>query len=571
MYIKFKVIRWRNLLATGNTWTEIELDRHERTLIYGENGHGKSTMLDALTFVLFGRAFRNLNKPLLVNSINGEDCVVELEFIIGTNHYKIIRGIKPNFFEVYCNGQMKDQNAGVYDYQDYLEKNILKFNFKTFRQIMALGSKAFVPFMQLVALDRRNVIEELLDIQIFSAMAKVTRNKLDHLRERLNEVNLTIKNTQEKIELQHTNILHNTSQNEAMIETNLQTIANGEDFIKLYQIEIKNNEVAITILAAIVSDHQKILGKLTELQQLESAMKHNHNKYLQQHKFFYENDSCPTCKQPIDATFKEVQLEEHQVKVLDLEIGLLKIGNLITEITEQVKVITQANNEIRQHDANINENLVKIEQLKNWNQKLLDENSNLVTLILGAEHNDVQLQRLIKELEIEEIKKTHLMAAKRYLEVSASLLKDGGIKASIIKQYLPIMNNFINKYLSYMDFFAQFTLDENFEESILARHRDKFAYESFSNGQQLRIDLALLFAWRSVAKVKNSVDTNILIMDEIIDSSLDNQGVEDFFKLILAFRDTNIFIISPKGDTLLDKFDHNIKFELKSNFSEIVS
>ena len=542
--------------------------QHERTLICGDNGAGKTTLLDALTFVLFGRAFRNINKPLLCNTVNDQDCVVELIFLIGKISYLIRRGIKPNIFEIYINGKMVDQNAGIYDYQDYLEKNILKFNLKTFKQIMVLGSKSFIPFMQLTAADRRVVIEELLDIQIFSAMAKVTRNKLDHLRDTIKELEKDISVTNEKITLQKQNILNNTTLNQSKIATNNQTIQTDKETITT----LTNRNVLLmdTIKNIQPKEIDAVSTNLTKMQKIHAQLSQNLTKNKKDHNFFNNNDNCPTCKQQIDLLFKQAELDRIDIKQLELHDGLTKLEALMNHAHNTITKTNQILQQILQHQTEIDLNRVKVQQLEEWNKKLEVENIQLQQMTYDAETNDLQLQKFFASLNDLNMTLSHHKDAKKYLELAGMMLKDGGIKASIVKQYLPIMNNYINKYLSFLDFFANFTLNENFEESILARHRDKFAYESFSDGEKLRIDLALLFAWCSVAKTKNSVDTNLLILDEIIDSSLDNQGIDDFFKLLSAVKDTNIFVISPKGDILVDKFDHVIRFEKRQNFSEIV-
>lgn len=570
MYIKFRVIRWKNFLATGNDWIEIQLDKYEKTLIYGANGAGKSTLLDALTFALFGKAFRNLNKPLLVNSINGQDCVVELEFTINNVEYKIVRGIKPNIFEVYINGKMVDQNAGVYDYQDYLEKNILKFNFKTHRQIQALGNKGFTPFMQLTALDRRIIIEELLDIQIFSVMAKVTRNKMDHVRDELHDLDRNIIVTEEKIELQKQNIQRTAAVIQDKIDSNKLQIQCGNEVIADLAIEVETLEKVVADLQQTLTNRNGVQNQLDTMVRLQAQISQNKNKITKDIDFFNKSDTCPTCKQHIDDQFKAMHLTQCSMKEVELVNGLEELGKVMVQTKAQLLEIDKTLEVIAQNQTNIRINQQKIRQQEEWNQKLLEENHSLETMNINSAANDVNLQNLQAELQNSLSNRETLQRKKRLLEVAASLLKDNGIKTSIIKQYLPIINKYINQYLSFMDFNANFTLNENFEESIMARHRDKFAYESFSDGQQLRIDLALLFAWRSVAKLKSSVDTNILIMDEIVDRSLDFSGVDDVFRLISSFKDSNIFILSPKGDTLVDKFDHSIKFELKKDFSEVV-
>lgn len=569
MFVKFKTIRYKNLLAVGNSFIEIYLDRNDKTLIYGENGSGKSTVLDALSFVLFKKAFREVNKPLLVNTITGEQCVVEVEFEVGSTEYLIRRGIKPEIFEIYQNGKMLDQQNGVIDYQDILEKQILKFNFKTFKQIMVLGSKSFVPFMKLTASERRSVIEELLDIQIFSAMAKVTRNKLDSVRDRLNDHERNVQVLQEKTDLLTASLQSNVDQHKAKIELNQISMLEHYGFIKDLKLDISMDEVGIEKLHKVTNQLSGIQNHLDRLTKLQTQISTNKNKIHKDALFFKDNNTCPTCKQSIEAHFRTTQVITCTEKELELAQGLIDLEKIIEETKAKLQAVNDALNQIMQLQSNIQFTQQKIKNLEDWNKKLQEEiiSLQLSTKAIGSNE---QLNQFINEKDNLINLINSLKIEKRHLEAIALMLKDGGIKASIIKQYLPIMNNFINKYLSFMDFSANFTLNETFEESIMARHRDKFAYESFSDGQKLRIDLALLFAWRAVAKVKNSVDTNILIMDEIIDSSLDNAGIDDFFKLISSFKETNIFIISPKGDVLVDKFENTIKFALVNSFTEIV-
>lgn len=569
MFISFKTIRYKNFLAVGNSWIEIQLDKHEKTLICGENGAGKTTIIDALTFALFKKAFRNINKPLLVNSITQEQCEVEVEFEIGTVEYKVRRGIKPEIFEIYKNGKLINQTS-VYDYQDVLEKQILKFNFKTFKQIIILGSKSFVPFMQLPALDRRIVIEELLDIQIFSQMAKITRNKLDVKRDLIRDLESAIKVLEEKIDLQLANLQTNADQYQGIIDTNLQTITNGQTIIN--QLEQENSDANMQIFhwQGLVGDQSALQTQLTKLQQLQFSIQQNHTKTKKNITFFENNDECPTCTQTITDAFKKSSIKEHSDKLTEFNMGLDQIQKHISSVINQLDANGKILTTIAQLQTNIQVNTQKINQQKAWQTQLEVENSNLQIKIFNLETNDTNLKILQDDLNLKRNALDIEKNLKRHLEYTASLLKDTGIKTNIIKQYLPKINACINHYLSLMDFNVNFSFNETFEESIMARHRDKFAYESFSEGQKLRIDFALLFAWRAVAKLKNSVDTNLLIMDEVIDGSLDNLGIQDFFTLISNMKDVNMFIISPRGDVLEDKFEHVIKFGLVNDFTEIV-
>lgn len=570
MYILFQEVRYKNFLATGNDWTTIKLDEHPLSLVYGLNGAGKTTFIDAITFALFGRAFRNINKPLLVNTINDADCVVEVTFKIGTRKYKVVRGIKPAIFEIWCDGVLRSQNAGAFDYQNHLEKEVLKFNFKSFKQIVVLGSKSFVPFMQLVAADRRAVIEDILYIQVFSSMAKTTKKKLDTVNEQFKEIQRDINVVNEKIELQKQNIDENTKRNQTKIDENLQEIENHLETVKKYQeciekVQKQIDEIQINYttetLAQLKVDQKKYLVVETKIVQ-------NIERICKELNFFSGNDICPTCKQDIETSFKESTIKKHECKKNEMEQGFTDLSVRIANIAEQIAAFESMLKQISTYRNDISNKQTKISQILVWVKRFEEDNQKIQGLVFNEANSNAMLRTLEDQLVVLEEQKTEIYTRKRYLEVAANMLKDSGIKTEIIKQYLPIINGFINSYLSFMEFHVNFTLNEEFEESIMARHRDEFSYESFSDGEKLRIDLALLFAWRSVAKIKNSIDTNLLIMDEILDASYDISGIDDFFKLIRSMKDINIFIISPKGELILDKFEHIIKFEKKNSFSE---
>jgi DNA repair exonuclease SbcCD ATPase subunit len=558
-----------NFLSTGNVFTEIQLDRHPTTLVVGANGAGKTTFIDAITFALFGKAFRNINKPMLPNSINQTNCVVEIEFDIGSKSYKIIRGIKPNIFEIYCDGVQKDQDSRTKDDQKYLEEDVLKLNFKTFKQIVVLGSNSFVPFMVLPAADRRAISEDILDIQIYSHMSKIAKKRISTNDEEIKDVDKEIKVLNDKIQLQRNNIESNTKRSKDKIVQNQVEISSCNDKIYNTNISIENIKEEIEQLRINVVDLTDLKDKKNQLSKFESKIENKINILKKEHEFFSNNAICPSCKQTIDETMKDDTLTKNKCKHDELIEGVSKLNDELQKLNKQIGYVNSLNDQIWSLYQDIGQYESRIKQLESWIKKLEKENNELENIVFDEENSNMVLNQFLSELVTLNETRNGLIDTKRYLDITGTLLKDTGIKTAIIKQYIPTMNNYINKYLSYMDFYVNFTLNENFEETILSRHRDSFAYENFSEGEKLRIDLALLFAWRSIAKAKNSIDTNLLIMDEIIDGAFDQQGVEDFFKLIATFVDTNIFVISPKGDVLLDKFHSNIRFVKKQNFSEI--
>lgn len=568
--ILFEKIRWKNMLSTGNTFTEIDFMRSNNTLIIGHNGAGKSTILDALCFVLFGKPFRKINKPQLLNSINQQNCVVEIEFKIGKKDYKVIRGIKPNVFEIYCDGVLLNQDAKNIDYQEHLEKQILKLNYKSFTQVVILGSASFVPFMQLSPGDRRNIIEDLLDIKIFSSMNTVVKEKLSEIKDENAKVKYAISLTEEKIELQKQNIEENKKHNEAEIQKKQDELTeNQKQFDKLSK-DIKLIEKHIDILQKSIEDQSTAESKNKKLLQLEAKVESNIKKVKKDIEFYEQNDSCPTCKQGIDSEFKGNQITERKNKISVQEKGLeeikkevSKFNDRLTKISQVIKHCNAHHNEIVSHTSTMSAITKYMVKLQKEIQELSTKKNNL------SDVND-KLLNLKSELFEHNQQAEKLSIDKHYYDFATTLLKDTGIKTRIIKQYLPIMNKLINKYLSAMDFFVNFNINENFEETIKSRHRDEFSYANFSEGEKMRIDLALLFTWRQIAKLKNSTNTNLLILDEVFDSSLDTVGTEEFLKLIHEMgNDTNVFVISHKGDQLFDKFRSVIKFEKKNNFSRI--
>jgi len=568
--IIFQKVRWKNFLSTGNSFTEIDFQRSPNTLIIGNNGAGKSTILDALCFGLFGKPFRKINKPQLLNSINNQAAVVEIEFAIGKKDYKVVRGIKPNIFEVWSNGVMVDQNAASKDYQEHLEKFILKLNFKSFTQVVILGSASFVPFMQLTPADRRAIIEDLLDIGIFSSMNGVVKERMSEIKEQTTANKYQMELAAEKIKFQKQNIEEHKTRSNTEIEKKKKEVNDSIDQNFTLQRDIGLIQKHIDVLQSKIQDKLNVEKKSTKLIQLESKLESRLKKLEKEYKFYEENHDCPTCKQSIADTFRRSQLSgidktkgEIGVGIQDIETKIQAANNRIEQIQKIVKHIQDHNNEIVKHNSTISAINTYINKLQKEIEELAATKDNL------EDEND-KLKELQQELGELVNKQKEISEQKQYYEYAGSLLKDTGIKTKIIRQYLPIMNKLINKYLTAMDFFVNFNINESFEETIKSRHRDEFSYANFSEGEKMRIDLALLFTWRQIAKLKNSTNTNLLILDEVCDSSLDGVGTDEFLKLIHDVgSDTNVFVISHKGDQLFDKFRSVIRFEKKNNFSQI--
>jgi len=568
--ILFQKIKWRNFLSTGAHFTEINFTKSPNTLIVGQNGAGKSTVLDALCFGLFGKPFRKINKPQLLNSVNGRDALVEVEFEIGKKTYKVVRGIKPNVFEIYVNGLLLNQDAAAKDYQDVLENQILKLNFKSFTQVVILGSASFVPFMQLSPADRRTIIEDLLDIQIFSSMHSVSKDMLSLNKESLGKTKYDISLLQEKIKMQKENIEENKKHNDVEISKKQKEIEKSR--LQLTQL-LKNNELIqkhTDNLTSKVGDRKEKLEKKSKvLFQAQGKIQTNINRDEKEIEFYENNHDCPTCKQSITQEWKNSQVQSKNQKISEKKKNLQEIETAISGISNELTEVSNLIKHINDHSSEITKNLATMSAINVYINKLNEEIVELSTKVI-TEVDSAKLLELKAELKNTEQLYETLLSEKQYLEYAGVLLKDGGIKSRIIKQYLPIMNKLINKYLSSMDFFVNFNIDENFNETIKSRFRDEFSYANFSEGEKMRIDLALLFTWRQIAKMKNSTNTNLLILDEVFDSSLDIVGTEEFLKLIQDMgKDTNIFVISHKGDQLFDKFRSVIKFQKKGNFSRI--
>lgn len=552
--IYFEKLRWKNFLSTGNAFTEMEFTRSPSTLIVGENGSGKSTMLDALCYVLFNKPFRNITKPQLLNTINNKGLVVEIEFRIGTHKYLVRRGTKPNLFEIFCDDALVDQDAAARDSQKYLEEGILKLNYKSFTQIVILGSASFTPFMQLPLGQRREIIEDILDIKIFTVMNTVLKDKQNILRDTIRDVESQMEVAKQKAELQKKFI-------ETLEESKANKITEIEEQILEIDKTISEAESATEALSKQKEALGDVQGKRTELGKYRDRFDSQLRKIRQELAFYEDHDDCPTCKQGIPHEFKAGMQEEKSSKVEELESATVELDKKTADLDVLVAEYADIMEQITEHSQEI---IVNQRQLQRLNLELHDAKSNVADI----DEETSKLKSLAKDVIAHNKTRSEKNEEQHYLTACASLLKDTGIKTRVIKQYLPAINKLVNKYLAAMDFFVQFNLDEKFNETIKSRHRDKFSYASFSEGEKQRIDLALLFTWRTIAKMKNSAATNLLILDEVFDSSLDNNGTDYVMNLLDTIGDeTHVFVISHKGDLLFDKFRSVIKFEKKQNYS----
>ena len=570
--IHFKKIRWKNFLSTGNAFTEVQLDRTKSTLIIGDNGAGKSTILDALTFVLFGKPFRAVNKSQLINSVNQNGTEVEVEFSIGSKQYLVKRGIKKNFFEIYQDGKMLNQDASVRDYQEYLEKTILKLNYKSFTQIVILGSSSFVPFMQLKANDRRTIIEDLLDIEIFSVMNQLLKVRVAQNKEDMGTVDIALglsKGEKENVEYLIEKLKQNKS---SQIEANKRDIQKHEKAITDYRESIdkildKNKELNDSI-----ADEKGVRKEVTKLLDYQKGIEKGILKCEEDIEFYEKTETCDTCKQKISEDHRENMIEEFHGKMHELSGGLMQLSKKLKVQEDRIEEIDKVSEE---YDRNLKEQMTMnshISACEQYIKKVSNQIEDISDMEDDIEKQKSELEEVKEDIRIYTEEKEELSQKKYLYEIAGSLLKDGGIKAKIIKQYLPIINKYINVHLGKMDFYVSFELDEGFNETIKSRHRDEFTYDSFSEGEKMRIDLALLFTWRAIAKLKNSVNTNLLILDEVFDSSLDTAGTDEFLKILYDLTgNVNTFVISHKGEVLYDKFDKTIKFEKHQNFSRIAS
>ena len=566
--IIFKYVRWKNFLSTGNTFTEIQLDRNPSTLIIGENGAGKSTILDALCFGLFGKPFRQISKNQLINTVNSQGTVVEIEFETQNKNVKVVRGIKPNTFEIWVDGNMINQSANAKDYQKHLEQQILKLNYRSFTQVVILGSSTFIPFMQLKSQARREVVEDILDIKIFSLMNLILKGKVKSLNADISENQYQVELNREKVELQE-NYIEDIERNKDTLLSQKTTLRDGNEEEVFSRKEEANTitEENQTLLDAM-SGEDAAVEKRDKLKDIQFTLKDKHNRHEQMIDFLEKNDVCPTCEQDIDEAFKTKAISQRSEQVKELSEGLIQMKKEMDKATNKLK-------EYKDIAKVLNDNNIKLAKLNSGITELEKFNATIAEEIRQLESGDVtktdyeKLDNLKKLCYSLESTKSKLKEDMVYFDVARNLLQDTGIKTKIIKQYLPIMNKLINGYLSSMDFFVNFNIDENFNETIKSRFRDVFSYANFSEGEKMRIDLALLFTWRAVAKMKNSTNTNLLILDEIFDSSLDATGTDDFLKILNTFEKENVFIISHKQDMLIDKFRSVIKFEKVKNFSKV--
>ena len=568
--IIFRYVRWKNLLSTGNYFTEVKLDNNQNTLIVGNNGSGKSTMLDALCFGLFGKAFRNINKPSLLNSINGKDCIIEIEFDTNNKSYKVIRGIKPNVFEIYQNGELLNQDAAARDYQEILEKTILKLNYKSFTQIVILGSASFTPFMQLSSSDRRAIIEDLLDIQIFSTMNGILKDKLSNNKDLTSNKKYDIDLSQQKYELQEKYIKELKQNNDVKVKEYDEEVRSNQSVIQTLHDETANLITEVATHQTSVEEKTSVENKLKTITKLESQIESAVSKYRKDISFFQHNDDCPTCRQTIAIGFKETEIANLSTKAAECEHGLSELEKKLLAEQNKLNTITEVQKKIQALQIKIATNNTSITETNKYITKLQKQIEELKQLKVVSEKEQQELKELKESLSLLQEELRVLIQEKTYYEVASGLLKDTGIKTKIIKQYLPIINKLVNKYLASLDFFVNFNLDESFKETIKSRHRDEFTYNNFSEGEKQRIDMALMLTWRAVAKLKNSSNTNLLILDEVFDSSLDTGGTEELMKILHMLDGVNLFVISHKGDILQDKFSNVIKFDKVKNFSRIL-
>lgn len=571
MKVVFKKVRWKNLLSTGNTWTEISLDDYASTLIIGDNGSGKSTFIDALCFGLYGKPFRNIRKGQLVNSINQKNCEVEIELFRKNKNYVIKRGIKPDIFEIWAEGVMLNQSSESKDYQAYLEKHILGFNLKTFTQIVIAGSRSFVPFMQLSAADRRNFIEYILDIQVFSTMSAVNKSRLNENKTDLEKNKIELDSKKGVLTMIDKTIFRLEENNEDKIkELKNEHLDNAHKRSQL-QVETLSLKVEKEKLEKMIVNDSKVRSKHEKMIILKSKISANRNSHLENYKFFLDNCTCPTCNQTIEESSKEEELEKLNSKIEELDKGLYDLDKEILDHKEIIDENQKVQNELNRIVSDLRLKKQEIQQLI-IRQKTIGAQINALEkgndqVLLEQKENKNKTEQ---EILILEDKHKILLDDNVIITTASDLLKDGGIKTKIIKQYVPIINKTINKYLTAMGFLVHFELDETFNETIKSRYRDDFSYDSFSEGEKFRIDLALMLAWRAIAKTKNSANTNLLILDEIFDGSLDDAGIDEMMKIMQGLtKDTNMFIISHKKDQMIDKFKRVFKASKKKNFSFI--
>ena len=567
--IVFKKIRYKNFLSTGNTPIEVNLSNSPTTLVIGKNGSGKSTLLDALCWALFNKPFRIIKKEQMINTINSSDCEVEIEFNVGTKQYRVKRSVKPNLFEIYEDGSLLNQNASSIDYQKYLEQNIMKLNYRSFIQVVILGSSSYEPFMKMKARYRRDVVEEILDVKVFTQMDLILRDQQGQLSKEVLEIHhkSDLIQTKYETEMKHFKSLSDLNTNDIddkKLQLEKQKKAKDEYTNKIKEIQSQIDDYNVQLEGKDEADN-----KLKQLLKLETKIEQNLESHKKSLDFFEQNDTCPTCTQKIEETFRDEKIQKERSKVVTLNQGM---KDLVTELSKVENKITEFN-DISEKLYENKIQMSKVESSLNELKRFTDTLHNEILLLEGKDEDDIEIaQNLIHlkdELENTKIQLDKVTEDKKYIDVIREILSDRGAKAKIIKKYLPIMNTLINQYLQSMDFFVSFHLDEEFKETVKSRHRDTFDYNNFSEGEKMRIDLALVFTWRAIARMKNSANTNLMVLDEIFDSSLDGQGTDDFFKIVNKMGKENIFIISHKGDILFDKFTNIIKFEKEHNFTRL--
>jgi len=567
--IVFKKIRYKNFLSTGNTPIEVDLRNSPTTLIIGQNGSGKSTLLDALCWALFNKPFRIIKKEQMINTINQQDCEVEIEFDVGTKQYRVKRGVKPNLFEIYCNGQLIDQNASNIDYQKYLERNIMKLNYRSFIQVVILGSSLYEPFMKMKSRYRKEAVEEILDIKVFSHMDWMLRDQQGQLSKEILDVRhkCDLIETKYETELKHFNALSDLNTND--IDVKKEQIEKNNKANQTYALKVEELNKEIDSIKDELENKKETDDKLKQLLKMETKIEHNLQSHKKNLEFFEENDNCPTCTQKLEPEFRGEKIAYEKGKITVLSDGVKKLTEEVTKMEEKVNhfgAISKKLSDLYVDIAKVNTSLT---ELNSYSNKIHEEILQLENKQTDSKKIATDLQQLKEELETIKVERDKITEQKKYVDVLREILSEKGAKTQIIRKFLPIMNTLINQYLQSMDLYVSFHLDEEFNETVKSRHRDTFVYNSFSEGEKLRIDLALLFTWRTIAKMKNSVNTNLLILDEIFDSSLDAQGTDDFFKIINKLNNENIFIISHKGDIMFDKFTNILKFEKYKNFTRL--
>jgi len=563
--IHFKSISWKNFLSTGNTPIEIRLDKHPTNLIIGKNGSGKSTLLDALCFVLFNKPFRIIKKEQMVNTINNGDCNVTIEFSVGTKNYKVIRSVKPNKFEIYKDDVLVNQDASTIDYQKYLERNIMKLNYRSFIQVVLLGSSSYEPFMKMKSRYRREAVEEILDVRVFTLMDYNLRDQQRDLGKSVSDLRHSCDLIEQKVVLQTEHLKSLKTRIGDAEESSRIKIEQNKEADRQYRQDLQQLNENIAKQQEIMKFKPDVDTKAKKLSKLESKIENNLETHKETLTFFETHDECPTCTQSIPKDLKSKKVEEEKNTITKLQSGLQDIMQEITKVESELTQMDIVSKKIQEMNINVAKIHSSLEGIKKHSD---DVELNTID---GQDSDKLEqeLKDLSEQLDKQKTELNTLSTEKDYVDVIREILSDKGARAQIIKKYLPIMNQLINKYLQSMDFFVSFTLDEEFNETVKSRHRDTFSYNSFSEGEKMRIDLALLFTWRTIAKMKNSTNTNLLILDEIFDSSLDGSGTEDFFKILGTMSNENVFIISHKGDILFDKFTNIIKFEKEHNFTKL--